>query len=471
LSSLLVKDADVLVTMDPDRRVIRGGSLYAEDGFVKAIGQSSDVDYSADRVVDASGHIVMPGLINCHHHLYQTLTRCIPTVQDEPLFEWLTGLYEIWREITLDAIGVSAKLGMAELLLSGCTTTSDQLYVFPQGETKLISDEVQSARELGIRFHPCRGSMSLGRSEGGLPPDDMVQDEKDILGYYDRLITKFHDPKPGAMTRIALGPCSPFSVTKELMVETRKLARKRGVLCHTHLAETLDEERYCLEKFGKRPLALMEELRWLGNDVWFAHGIHFNDDELELLARTGTGVAHCPTSNMRLGSGAARIMEMMERGVNVGLGVDGSASNDTSNIFQEVRNCLLLQRSRDIPGRMAATQALELGTLGGARLLGRDDIGSLELGKAADLVGIKLNRIDLAGSKHDPVAALAFCNVSKVDWSVVNGNIVVENGAIVGLDAEALVERHDAIAREMVSAAEKMTGMDFSTKVWRRAFK
>jgi len=469
--SLLIKDADVIATMDGDRRVIRGGSIYVEDREIKAIGTSGEVDYDADRVLDAGGMLVLPGFINTHHHLFQTMWRNVPIVQDAKLFDWLLELYEMWREISRDAIHVSAKVGLAELMLSGCTTASDMLYIFPQGDTGVIDEEQRAARELGIRFHPCRGSMSLGRSEGGRPPDALTQGDDTIIHFYEEIIQRFHDPSRFSMNRIALGPCSPFSVTADLMRETRELARKNGVQCHTHLAETLDEEKHCIEMHGKRPLGYMEELGWLGPDVWFAHGVHFNEKEIKLLAETGTGVCHCPTSNMRLGSGVAPVPRMLEAGVNLSLGVDGSASNDSSNMLYEIRMAMMLARSRFGGGSMSATQALEMATIGGARCLGWDELGSLEAGKAADLVCVDMKRIALAGAMHDPVAAVVFCALPYVDHSVINGKVVVESGRIAGLDVSSLVEKQNEIAEIMVAQAEERTGKSFRDKSWRRAFR
>ncbi len=470
MTSLLIENADTLATLDPERSVHRKASVYIEDNKIVAVGPASEVDYSADRVLDASGKIVLPGLINTHHHLYQTLFRNIPAVQDATLFDWLLNLYEMWREITLDAIYVSAKVGMVELLLSGCTTTSDHLYVFPQGEEGVISDEMRAASDLGIRFHPCRGSMSLGRSKGGLPPDDLVQSEDEILKFYRLIIDKFHDPSRFSMNRIVLGPCSPFSVTEELLRETRELSKHKKVFCHTHLAETLDEEKFCIEKKGMRPFEYMAGLGWTGPDVWYAHGIHLNPDEIKKLAETGTGLSHCPTSNLRLGSGIAPVREMLDAGVNVSIGVDGSASNDSSDMLYEVRQAMLLQRVRHGVEGMSATEALELGILGGARCLGRDDIGRLEPGMAADLIGIDLNQIGLAGALHDPVTAVVFCQTRGVDFSVINGKIVVEDRKIAGLDMDGLIKRHNRIAADLLDRAEERTDTRFRRKKWKRAF-
>jgi len=451
MSTLLLKNAALLVTMDEERRRIEGGGIFVRDSIIQAVGPTAELPREADRVLDASGMIVLPGLVNTHHHLYQTLTRALPAVQNVGLFDWLRTLYPIWAELTGEAVYVSALVGLAELVLSGCTTTSDHLYIFPNDVT--LGDEIRAARELGIRFHPSRGGMSLGQSQGGLPPDRVVQSEEEILADCERVIEKYHDPTPYSMCRVVLAPCSPFSVTPELMREAAKLAREHGVRLHTHLAETKDEERFCLEKFGCRPLAYMERLGWVGEDVWYAHAIHLNEEEIGLLAETGTGVAHCPTSNMRLGSGIAPIREMLDAGVKVGLAVDGSASNDSSHMLAEARMAMLLQRVRGGAGALSAQEALEMATLDGAKVLGRDDIGSLEVGKAADFIAINLNRLEYAGALHDPLAALVFCAPVNVDLSVINGEVVVEGGRIAGLDLENVIARHNELSRRMIERA------------------
>ena len=361
---------------------------------------------TADAVIDARDHVIVPGLINTHHHLYQSLTRAVPAAQNGTLFEWLVTLYPIWAGLTPEAVYVSAKIGLAELLLSGCTTAADHLYLFPNGSR--LDDEIRAAQEIGIRFHPTRGSMSLGESQGGLPPDRVTQDEDTILRDTRRVIEAFHDPKPFAMCRVGVAPCSPFSVTPELMKESAELARSYGVRCHTHLAETLDEDQFCLQKFGRRPLDYAADVGWLGDDVWFAHGVWFNDSEITRLGQCQTGIAHCPSSNMRLGSGVAPLSKWSTAGVPIGLGVDGSASNDSGHLLAEARQALLLQRVVRGPGALTARQTLGLATRGGARVLGRDDIGSLAPGKAADLAMFDLNRLAYAGAWHDPLAALVF---------------------------------------------------------------
>lgn len=458
MARVLLRHADFLVTLDEKRRVIPDGGLVIEDGIIRQVGLTAELPNRADQVVEAQGMVVLPGLVNTHHHLYQTLTRALPAVQDTGLFDWLTCLYRVWGELTAEAVYVSAKIGLAELLLSGCTTTSDLFYVFPRGSDVAIDAEIVAARELGIRFHAGRGSMSRGQKEGGLPPDEVVQDEEAILADCERLIHTYHDPRPYAMLRIDLSPCSPFSVSRRAMEEMRDLGRREGVRLHTHLAETRDEEHYCLEVYGRRPVALMEELGWLGPDVWFAHVVHVNQEEIVRLVETGSGVAHCPTSNMRLGSGIAPIVPMLEAGVAVGLAVDGSASNDSSHMLAEARQALLLQRVRYGATALSVNQVLEMATRGGARLLGRDDIGALTPGRAADLIGLRRERLEYAGAQHDPVAALLLCSPVRVDLAMVQGQIRVWKGEIPGLDLPALVARHNALAEEMVARAKARYG-------------
>ncbi len=472
MSTLLVRHAEVLVTMDAQRREIPDGGLFIRDGFIEQAGPSAELPASADENLDLRGYVVFPGLINTHHHLYQTLTRAVPAAQDANLFNWLKTLYPIWANLTPEAIRISTLTGLAELALSGCTTASDHLYIFPNGCR--LDDEIEAAREIGVRFHASRGSMSLGESKGGLPPDRVVETEDFILKESQRLVEQYHDPKPGAMMRVVLAPCSPFSVTADIMRESAKMARHYGVRLHTHLAETQDEERFCLELFGHRPVGYMETLGWVGGDVWFAHSVHVDDAEIEAYARTGCGVAHCPSSNMRLASGIAPVKEMRAAGVKVGLGVDGSASNDGSHMLAEARQAMLLSRLADslTPGPspveqsreergegvggwgvrlMTAREALEIATLGGAAVLGRDDIGSLAPGKCADLFALNLNRLDYAGALHDPVAAALFCAPQTADYTVVNGKFVVKNGEVVTVDTWRVVEQHNRVAKKMVA--------------------
>ena len=451
MSTLLIRNASILVTMDDERREIPGGGLFVRDNVIELVGPSHELPSTADQIIDLSDHILLPGLINTHHHLYQTLTRAVPAAQDAVLFKWLQTLYPIWTGLTGRAVYISSLVGAAELLRSGCTTSSDHLYIYPNDVT--LDDQIRAVQEIGIRFHAVRGSMSLGKSKGGLPPDEAVEEEDDILADSQRLIETYHDPAPHAMLRIVLAPCSPFSVTLDLMRESAKLAREYGVHLHTHLAETLDEEAFCLQKFGKRPVALAQELGWLGSDVWHAHCVHLSDDEVALFAATGTGVAHCPSSNMRLASGIAPIRRMVDQHVRVSLAVDGSASNDGSHMLGEVRQAMLLQRVMGNPAGLSAREALELATRGGAAVLGRDDIGQLAPGKAADCIAINLNRLAYAGALHDPVAATVFCAPQEVDLAMVNGRVVVQNGLVTTLDMGPIIEQHNEIARELVRNA------------------
>jgi cytosine/adenosine deaminase-related metal-dependent hydrolase len=445
--------------MDDHRREIQDGGLFVRDGIIEQAGPTSELPQAADEIVDLSGHILLPGLINTHHHFYQTLTRAVPAAQNANLFTWLKTLYPIWARMQPQDIYLSTQLALAELALSGCTTASDHLYLFPNGSR--LDDEIQAGLEIGMRLHASRGSMSLGESQGGLPPDRVVEDEDVILKDSQRLIEAYHDPNPGAMTRIVLAPCSPFSVSADLMRQSAVLAREYGVHLHTHLAETQDEEAFCLEKFGHRPVAYMDVLSWIGADVWFAHSVHVNHAEIQLYAQTGCGVAHCPTSNMRLASGIPPILEMLTAGVKVGLGVDGSASNDGSNLLEEVRQAMLLSRvhagllgaslsGESAPPLMTARQALELATRGSAAVLGRSDLGSLEAGKCADFFAIKLERLEYAGGLHDPVAAVVFCSPVRADFTVVGGRFIVKEGQFVTINLAKLVRQHNAASRRLV---------------------
>ncbi|MCL4459623.1 MAG: 8-oxoguanine deaminase [Chloroflexi bacterium] len=457
----LIKNAHTIVTMNTSRQRYSNGDIYIEGNRIIEIGVG--LSRKADEVIDARNKLVIPGLVNTHHHMYQTLQRNIPLMQDEELFPWLKHLYEVWRNITPEAVYVSTQVAVGELLKTGCTTTTDLFYVFPRDiPGNLIDMQIEAAAKLGVRFEPCRGSMSLGVSKGGLPPDDVVQSEEEILQDSERLINKHHDPRPLSMLRISLAPCSPFSVSRESLVETARFARRKGVRLHTHLAETKDEERYCLERFGLRPLAYMESVEWVGPDVWYAHAVHLNEEECRKLAATGSKVAHCPTSNMRLASGAAPIPRMLELGVDVGLAVDGSASNDTSDMLGELRTCLLLHRLTSGVGSMSAEKVMEMGTIGGAAILGRDDIGRLEVGKAADMALINLNVLGYAGALSDPLAAIVFSGDSHiVDTTIVNGEIVVRDSHLVNVDEEKLVEEANKLSTEMLEKAMRFTGLNY----------
>jgi 8-oxoguanine deaminase len=460
MSTLLIKNATVLVTMDDHQREIPEGGLFVRDGFIEQVGLTSDLPPTADEVLNLHDHLLLPGLVNTHHHFYQTLTRAIPAAQDANLFNWLKTLYPIWARLTPADIFVSTQTALAELALSGCTTAADHLYLFPNGVR--LDDEINAALEIGVRLQASRGSMSLGESKGGLPPDSVVDTEDRILADSQRLIERYHDAKAGAFVQIVLAPCSPFSVTTELMKQSALLAREYAVHLHTHLAETEDEEQFCLLKFGHRPVPYMQSVDWVGEDVWFAHAIYVNADEVKTFAAHGCGVAHCPSSNMRLASGIAPVKEYLQAGVKVGLGVDGSASNDGSHILAETRQAMLLSRLREgitgfsrsnDPSRklMTAREALRLGTRGGAAVLGRSDIGSLEAGKCADFFAINLNRLDYAGALHDPLAAAVFCHPARVDHTYIGGHPVVRDGQLVTVDERKLVERHNLAASRLLN--------------------
>ncbi|MBC7484984.1 MAG: 8-oxoguanine deaminase [Rhizobacter sp.] len=459
MATLLIKNAHLLVAMDAQRREIPDGAVFVRDNVIEEVGGSIELPATADEVIDARDQIVIPGLVNTHHHMYQTLTRALPAVQDCELFGWLQGLYPIWANLTPEMVRVSTQTAMAELLLSGCTTSSDHLYVYPNGVQ--LDDSIEAAAEIGMRFHGARGSMSVGQSRGGLPPDCVVEAEPAILKDTQRLIERWHDPGRFAMQRIVVAPCSPFSVSRELMRDSALLARSfgtsHGVSLHTHLAENDFDVAYTREKFGCTPAEYSEQLGWVGPDVWCAHCVKLDPAGIALFARTGTGVAHCPCSNMRLASGIAPVRAMRDAGVSVGLGVDGAASNDAGHMLGEARMAMLLQRVAHGPlhgpKAMGAREMLEIATLGGAKVLNRDDIGALAPGMAADIVTVPLNHIGMAGALHDPLAALLFCQVPRIAHSVVNGRVVVRHGRITTLELPLLVERHNALARQLANAA------------------
>ena len=476
MPTLLIRNARLLVTMDAQRREIEGGGVFVRDHAIEAVGASAELPASADEVIDAHDQIVIPGLVNTHHHMVQTLTRAVPAVQDCALFDWLRGLYPIWANLTPEMVRVSTQTAMAELLLSGCTTSSDHLYLYPNGRSGPVTldDSLEAAAQIGMRFHAARGSMSVGQSQGGLPPDRVVESEAAILKDTQRLIERWHNPGRCAMQRIVVAPCSPFSVSRELMRDCALLARSygaaHGVSLHTHLAENDSDIAYTRETFGCTPAEYVEALGWVGPDVWCAHCVKLDAAGIGLFARTGTGVAHCPCSNMRLASGIAPIRAMLDAGVAVGLGVDGAASNDAGHMLGEARMAMLLQRvaaggaapataasgdpaRRAGGGYLSAREALEIATLGGARVLGRDDIGALAPGMAADIVTVPLDTIGLAGALHDPLAALLFCNVPRIKHSIVNGRVVVRDGRITALELPVLIERHNALAARLVHAA------------------
>ncbi len=438
--TLLVKNIHTLVTMDGKRREIAAGALFVRGNVIEQVGTSDELPNTADEILDLKNrYIVMPGMVNCHHHFYQVLTRVVKP--DGTLFPWLKTLYPIWAGMRSSDIYLSAQLAAAELLLSGCTTSSDHLYILPNDCT--IDDEIRALADIGMRFTAVRGSMSIGESKGGLPPDSVVEKEADILKDSQRLIEKYHDNSRHSMIRMALGPCSPFSISADLMRESAKLARKYpGVRLHTHLAENKDDIRYTLKTYGMRPGKWTESVGWLDSDVWHAHCVQLNDEEIRMFAKAGTGVAHCPCSNMRLASGAAPIRSMLDAGVKVALGVDGSASNDSSNLLHEARQALLLARVREVDvAGMTAREALEIATLGGAKVLGRDDIGHLAKGMSADFIAFDTHRKPFVGAHADPVAALILCQTDSVDYSFVNGKKIVDQGRLTTVDYGALAEK------------------------------
>ena len=457
----LIKNARHIITFKKDELLSLTGDILIEGNRLAVVG--GEVKAHANKVIDAKDKLVIPGLVNTHHHLYQTFQRNVPLVQDVELFPWLRALYQIWRFIDPEVVYWSALLGLGELLKTGCTTTTDHFYVFPKGvDLKLIDAEIEAAKKLGIRFQPCRGSMSLGESMGGLPPDDVVQDEDAIMLDCERLISSFHDPSPFSMLRISLAPCSPFSVSTELLKLTAEFGRKMGVRLHTHLAETRDEKEYCLSRFGMRPLEYLESTGWLGEDVWFAHCVYLNEQELRKMRDAGAKVAHCPTSNMRLGSGVAPVPIMLEMGIDVGLAVDGSASNDSSNMLGELRSCLLVHKLTSGTSSLGAKKVFKMATVGGAKALGFPEIGTLEPGKAADLVIIDLNQLGYAGAQSDPLAALIYCGDSHiVEHTIVNGEIIVERGKLVRAKEEEIIKQANKLSSLMLEKAEKLTGLRY----------
>ncbi|KKW67950.1 hydroxydechloroatrazine ethylaminohydrolase [Lampropedia cohaerens] len=476
MSTLLIQHAHTIATQDDAGHEWQDAAIFIEAGLIRYVGPQAELPpnmQSADEVIDARHHLVVPGLVNTHHHMYQSLTRAVPSVQDAELFTWLQGLYPIWAGLTPEMVHVSTQVAMAELLLSGCTTSSDHLYLYPNGVR--LDDAIAGAREIGMRFTATRGSMSVGRSQGGLPPDRLVEQESAILADSQRLIETYHDASHGAMLQIALAPCSPFSVSQTLMRESAALARSYrglGVRLHTHLAENDHDVAYSLARFGCTPAEYAQELGWTGEDVWHAHCVRLDEAGIALFARSRTGVAHCPCSNMRLASGIAPVRRMVDAGVPVGLGVDGSASNDGANLLGEARQALLLARvGRAMqppqqeggktrygcdagPAEMTARDALHLATRGGAQVLGREDIGSLQAGQCADLALFDLRDIAFAGAAvHDPVASLLLCVAPRANYTIVHGRVVVRNGTLTTVDMGPLIERHNQMARQLVGMA------------------
>ena len=454
--TLLLKNADVLCTMsepgENERNIeseIKSGGLFARNGIIEAVGESSSLPQIADTIIDMKGHVVIPGMVNTHHHLFQNLTRAVPAAQNSELFGWLKTLYPIWSNIGPEHVYWSTALGLAELALSGCTTSSDHLYIYPNGAK--LDDSLSAASDIGVRFHGTRGSMSIGESQGGLPPDSLTEKETFILSESQRLIETYNDSSRYAMQRVALAPCSPFSVSIDLMRESAAMARSYGVGLHTHLAENAEDIEYGLQQFGMRPGEYVEAVGWTGDDVWHAHCVQLNSEEINLFAKTGTGIAHCPCSNMRLASGIAPVRQMLDTGVKVGLGVDGSASNDSGNMLNEARQTMLLQRVNSKASTMTAREALRVATIGGASVLNRDDIGMLVPGYAADITAFKRDNVDFSGSDWDPVASLVFCGPSKANYTIINGKIVVSEGQLTSIPMEKLVHEHSKLSRDLIN--------------------
>ena len=452
MDSLLLKDC-FYIHCSSDREPLMGKDILIKKNRIEKIGES--ISEPADREIDCSRLVVVPGFVNTHHHFYQTLTRNLPAVQNAELFDWLKYLYEVWKYLDEEGIYYSSLLAMAELLKTGCTTSTDHHYLYPQGiGCDIMATQFEAAEKLGMRFSPTRGSMSLSRKDGGLPPDSVVQTEDEILKDSERVIHEFHDDSECSMRKVVLAPCSPFSVTEELMKESVKLARRHGVRLHTHLAETKDENDYCLKKYKRRPLQLMEDCDFIGDDVFFAHGIFFNDEELKRLSDMNVHIAHCPSSNMRLGSGICRVTEMLPTAINVGLAVDGSASNDTSDMLGEIRNALLLQRVRYGAAAVTAKDVFKIATENGAKLLNFRKVGRIEEGWAADLALFNVHKMEYAGSLSDPLAALIFSGYSHgTEYTIVNGRIAVDKGVLLGMDEEELMKQGNAASERMIRKA------------------
>jgi cytosine/adenosine deaminase-related metal-dependent hydrolase len=445
----VLKNIDYLVTMNERRDELKDAYVVVEDGIIVDVGRGTPPP--GDVEIDLVGRIITPGFVNTHHHFYQSLFRSVKEVASAKLFDWLVFLYERWKNLDNEAIYVSSKVAIYEMMASGVTTTTDMLYLHPTGRKELIDSEIEAARSTGVRFHPTRGSMSLSRKDGGLPPDSVVQSEREIIEDSVRLIEKYHDREKHSMLRIALAPCSPFSVTEESMVRTAELAGQYDVLLHTHLAETRDEDDFCIEKKGLRPVDFMEKVGWLNERSWFAHLVWLSDEDIKRLAEHDCGMAHCPSSNMRLGSGIARVKEMKEAGIRISLAVDGSSSNDTGNMLLEIRNALMLQRVLKGADALSPRDVLEFATLGGAKVLRMDDfIGSIEPGKSADLAAFRLDTLSMAGGLSDPVASLVLCDPHNSDLVMIDGKIRVQNGRIVDGELSELIKRHNEISLRLV---------------------
>jgi 8-oxoguanine deaminase len=468
MTTLLLENIDHLATFDGERRQLERAWVLIRNNQFDSLGEMGTEPHDADQRIDMRGHLVLPGLISTHHHNFQTLLRNIPHMQNASLFPWLHDLYLLMSEVRDEDQYIATMTAHAELLLSGCTTSVDHSYL--KVNDMKFETEIAAAQEIGIRFHLARGSFSIGKSQGGLPPDHIVEEEDAILEDTERLIINFHDPNPCAMVRIDNAPCSPFSVSERVMKESIAIARNYGVGSHTHLAENMDDHRYVMQRFGMSSVRMAESLGWVGPDVWYAHGVVLDDDDIQIMARTGTSIAHCPCSNQFLSSGICKVVPMLQKGVTIGLAVDGSASNNSSNMLDEVRAALLLQRVAYGAEALSPTQALELGTLGSARLLRREELGSIAPGKAADLIAVDMRRLAFAGGMHDPLAALVLCSSGQVDFAIVNGKIRVKDGQLVGVDLPALIDEQNRLAKALVERTEKRYGIDLSNLKWRRAY-
>lgn len=451
MATLLLKNAALIATMNDADKELNNSSIYCEDGIIKKIGPIDTLPNTADKIIELSDSIIIPGMVNTHHHLFQNLTRVIPKAQNESLFGWLTTLYPIWCGLGPRHIYISSAVGLAELALSGCTTSTDHQYLFPGGAK--LDDSIEAAMDVGIRFHPTRGSMSIGESKGGLPPDKLTENEEDILNDCERVISQFHDNSPNSMIKISLAPCSPFSVSNDLMIQTALLARENNLNMHTHLAENKEDIEYSLAKFNMRPGEYAESLGWLGDDVWHAHCVQLDSEEVKLFGKTNTGIAHCPSSNMRLASGVAPLLEMFEHNVRVGLGVDGSSSNDSGHMLNEARQAMLLQRVKHGASAITARQILKTATRGGAEVLRQPNIGQIAPGFSADMAIFDMYSVDLAGTHCDPLAALVFCGPVKTKHTIINGKLVVEDGHLTTININSILQEHRKLSTGLINFA------------------
>ena len=451
MPTLLLKNAAIIATMNDANEELNGQSIFCENGIIKKVGPLSALPNKADKIIELSDSIIIPGMVNTHHHLFQNLTRVVPNAQNESLFGWLTTLYPIWRGLGPKHIYISSAVGLAELVLSGCTTSTDHQYLFPGGSR--LDDSIEAAIDVGIRFHPTRGSMSIGESKGGLPPDELTEDEQDILDDCERVISQFHDDSTNSMIKIGLAPCSPFSVSNDLMIQTALLARENNLNIHTHLAENYEDIEYSLAKFSMRPGEYAESLGWLGDDVWHAHCVQLDSDELKLFGKTNTGIAHCPSSNMRLASGIAPLLEMFEHNVRVGLGVDGSSSNDSGHMLNEARQAMLLQRVKHGASAITARQILRTATRGGAEVLRQKNIGQIAPGFSADMAIYDMHAVDLAGTQCDPLAGLVFCGPIKAKHTIINGCLVVEDGHLTTINLNSILLEHRKLSIDLINSA------------------